>query len=187
MKHGEGQLDDTIFDAAAQSRAREAGEDGETAVVDAYFLFRVGGTRLAVPALRVESVADVVAPMRVPYTPAHILGLVLHGEVALPVVDLAVFFGLDRGGVEEVSDISARRVVFVRDGEMVVGLLCDRATGVRAVDRGMRQPAEVLKGGRLRRYLEAELEMADARVGVMDLGRFIDDARVRPDRDDAHG
>ena len=178
-------IDATVFEAAERRRAEEGRGTSSSSPSEAYFLFQVGGTELAVPAAFVESVAEVVAPVRVPHTPPYILGLVLHGEAALPILDVARFVGLDGERAEQVGDESARRFVFVRSGEMVVGLLCDRAAGVRAVERGLRQAAGVLKGGRLSTFLEAELELPDARVGVLSLERFIEDARMRPDRDEA--
>lgn len=186
MTHDDGRIDAAMFDEAARARAQEKGTNDDT-TVDTYFLFRLSSTGLAVPAVTVESVADVVAPMRVPHTPSHILGLVLHGEVARPIVDLAAFLGLERDESEAHAEGNTKRVVFVRQGEMVVGLMCDRASGVSSVKRSVRAPPEVLKGGRLRTYLEAELEMTEGRVGVLDLARFIEDARVRPSRDDPRG
>lgn len=186
LKQGDGKVSPATFEEAARERASGGEAAGDDATLDSYFLFRLGSTRLALPASTVESVADIGAPMRVPLTPPHVLGLVLHGEIALTIVDLVAFFGLEADHEVE-RDGDTRRVIVVRHGEMLVGLSCHRAAGVFAVKRSLRSPAEVLKGGRLRTYLAAELEMPDGRVGVLDLARFIEDARVRPSRDDPRG
>ena len=90
-----------------------------------HILFRVGDADYVVSSEVVSEIESFTGATRVPGAPAHVLGLVqIRGRV-LPVIDLRARFGLDpseRG--------LAARVIVIKDGGRLVGLLADEAREV---------------------------------------------------------
>jgi purine-binding chemotaxis protein CheW len=105
-----------------------------------YVLFKVAGTEYVLPASEVLQMESFTAATPVPGTPAYVAGLVqIRGRV-VPVVDLRARFGLP--GVQPVLDT---RVVVVKQGERVVGLLVDSAREVISiVPEAFRPPPEIV-------------------------------------------
>ena len=91
--------------------------------------FQLAGDEYAVDILRVREIIRYTAPTRVPGMPASVRGLInLRGRV-VPVIDLAVRFGLPSGSLTERTSI----VVVEKtspDGEVVVGIITDAVTAV---------------------------------------------------------
>jgi purine-binding chemotaxis protein CheW len=105
-----------------------------------HVLFKVADTDYVVAASDVLQMETFTGATRVPGTPPHVAGLVqIRGRV-VPVVDLRTRFGLPR--VEPVLDT---RVVVVKQGERVVGLLVDSAREVLSIaPEAFRPPPEVV-------------------------------------------
>jgi len=161
------------------ARTSLAAAASSTGTGDAFFVFQIASTHVAVRAEQVEGVLAANDPTPIPSTPGYILGLVPYGETTLPIIDPARFLDLDEE--EETGGEGAEtRVVVLRSGAMQVGLHCGRAIGVVAVDKPKLLPASVLSGGRLQEFLRAEFEATEARVGVLDVAAMLGAARITP-------
>ena len=138
-----------------------------------HVLFKVAGAEYVVPASDVVQMESFTTATRVPGTPAYVAGLVqIRGRV-VPVVDLRARFGLPPA--EPVLDT---RVVVVKQGERVVGLLVDSAREVLAIaPEAFRPPPEVVSeqaagfvkaiaqvGGRLLMLIDCERVIGEERL-----------------------
>jgi purine-binding chemotaxis protein CheW len=105
-----------------------------------YLSFEVGGACYAAPLVKVREIVPLAGVTRVPTTPPWIRGVVnLRGQV-LPVVDLAVKFGLPPA-----NGASQRACVVVFDPELegqtaVVGALVDAVAEVLELGEGEVEP-----------------------------------------------
>jgi purine-binding chemotaxis protein CheW len=143
----------------------------------ALFVFMVSGVGLAVPAGDVGAVSAVDEPTPIPGAPPHVLGLVVAGERALPLVDLVVF--LDLPGLASLGvDPLFRRTLFVKAGELEAGLVCHRARGLVTAEASSLRHPSVLQGKRLVPYLRAEMDTAEGVVGVLDVASLLKAASV---------
>lgn len=89
-----------------------------------YLTFVVAGEEYAIPILRVREIIEYSRVTRVPSMPPYIRGVInLRGSV-VPVIDLAVKFGLAESGVTRTSCIV---VVEVTSGgeQLVMGVIAD--------------------------------------------------------------
>src|SRR5215831_9086648 len=90
--------------------------------MDTYILFTVAGTAYAAPSQQVRHIEMVDDVTPVPNAPPHVEGVVFSRGEVVPVVNLRVRFGFERGA----RDIRARLLV-VDIGGRHVGLLADEA------------------------------------------------------------
>jgi len=137
-----------------------------------YLLFRVATQWLACPAGQVEAILELQPATPVPRTAPHVLGLVGHGDSPLAVLDAARLLGLDRPEAG-LDDLSLRRIVVVRAAGLRAGLVCERAAGVIELADSERLAPSVLLGPRLERFVAAEAERAQGRVGLLDLDALL--------------
>ncbi len=168
-----------IIDEAEQRRRGGFKDRTETNNVQALLLFRLGEIQLAVPA---DSVASVIAgelPTKIPRTPSYILGLVPYGEGSLTVLDLSEFLNLDLTHRDAAPELSERRVLIVGVNQLEAGLLCDKALGVINVEESDFQETMILKGGRLPEFLEYEFDDPEGRVGILNIAKLLDTARIK--------
>lgn len=133
-----------------------------------HVLFKVAGTDYVLAAADVLQMESFAGATRVPGTPAHVAGLVqIRGRV-VPVVDLRVRFGLP--AVEPVLD---SRVVVVKQGERVVGLLVDAAREVVAIpDEAFRPPPEII-AEQASGFVKAVAQIGGRLVLLIDCDRVI--------------
>lgn len=105
-----------------------------------HIVFKVGGTEYVLPASDVVEMESYVGATRIPGTAAHVAGLVqIRGKV-IPVVDLRARFGLP--ALERTLD---SRVIVVRQGERLVGLLADSARDIMKIrPADFRAPPEMV-------------------------------------------
>jgi chemotaxis signal transduction protein len=153
----------------------------DVASLKSVFSLRVRGVRLVVPSHNVMGVVAFEPPTRIPRTPAHIIGLLPHGDGALAVVDLAEFLAIPHVGNEPDAP-STRRVVVTRHGDLEAGMVCDQTHGVMAFEGISLEPATVLKAGRLAEFVSWEFDASASRVGVLNLAALLDSARVKSTR-----
>jgi purine-binding chemotaxis protein CheW len=88
-----------------------------------YLTFFVGGEEYAIPILRVREIIEYSRVTRVPSTPPYIRGVInLRGSV-IPVIDLAVKFGLEPAAITKTSCI----VVVELSGteQTIMGVIAD--------------------------------------------------------------
>ncbi|MGK6322642.1 chemotaxis protein CheW [Sphingomonas sp. DT-51] len=103
-----------------------------------FVIFHSAGERFAVPLARVKEIIRVPEVVRMPLSPAALLGLANLRGTVLPVLDLRSISGLPAVLVDEAS-----RVVVLDHGHPV-GLMVDRVANVVSVERARIEPAERL-------------------------------------------
>ena len=119
-----------------------------------FLTFVVGGETYAVEILRVREIIEWQRPTKVPNTPASLRGVINVRGAVVPVLDLAIRFGLDPTPVTKRTCIVLLEI-FVDGEPTVVGAIADSVTEVielgpeamRATPAfGTRAPPEVLRG-----------------------------------------
>ncbi|WAH37770.1 chemotaxis protein CheW [Alicyclobacillus dauci] len=93
--------------------------------MEKYVVFRLENESYAIEVSSVQSIETVQPTTRLPYTEQFVTGLMTLRGVLVPVVDLRLYFGLDRREPTPES-----RVVVVSKDEKLTGLLVDSATNV---------------------------------------------------------
>ena len=182
-------LDDSDLPIASTRPSQQEAAPGEA--IDPheatlpYVTFRVGATRLAIPADFVEEFVAADAVYLVPLTPPHVLGLMNYRGHALPVIDLGAFLSLcDDGalrsadGTEADDDRPVARVVVVSTAGMELGIRCDGITGIVELAPSELTRPEVAWGERLREFAMGEALQGGALVVALDLPRLLEAARV---------
>lgn len=102
-------------------------------------IFVLAGEEYAVDILRVREIIQFTTPTRVPGMPASVRGLInLRGRV-VPVIDLAVRFGLPESAVTPRTSIVMVEVASA-EGEVVIGIITDAVTAVLELSRDQIQP-----------------------------------------------
>lgn len=124
------------INSAADDRP-PAGSDARADLCQ-FVIFHSAGERFAVPLARVKEIIRVPEVVRMPLSPAALLGLANLRGTVLPVLDLRSISGLPAVLVDEAS-----RVVVLDHGHPV-GLMVDRVANVVSVERARIEPAERL-------------------------------------------
>lgn len=147
------------------------------------------GTRVAVDAQFVRQVIPVAPATPLPGAPAHVPGLVLVGAVAVPELDLGVFFGLaraarDGGGDDRDAERTAdhrrahRRMLVLDDGRFEVATCGTRLELRHAPSGGARARPPQLVPSSVARYAMGELD-GDRPVAILNLRVLLEGARIR--------
>jgi purine-binding chemotaxis protein CheW len=130
--------------------------------------FRVGETDYAVPAASVLHLDTYEAATPVPGSPPYVAGLVQTRGKLVPVVDLRVRFGL-----EPVPHTIDHRVVVVKVGSRIAGLLVDSAREVLPLDEAtFEAPPDVFRG-HANGFVKAIATVTKRLVLVIDVPRII--------------
>ena len=104
-----------------------------------YLGFHIAGEECAIGILRVREILEYDTLTRVPTTPPSIRGVInLRGSV-VPVVDLAVKFGLPESAITRRSCVVVVDAIVHGEG-MVIGLLTDAVTQVMDLPPGEIEP-----------------------------------------------
>lgn len=138
--------------------------------------FRVAGSDLGVDARAIEVVVERDELTPIPCAPAHVTGLIAVRGDALPVLDLAAFFGLD--GDSDASDREPR-VLVVRSPLYRVGILCDAITGILRVPEDRIEAPRACQPASLRRLATGETFVDGAVTPLLDLEGLLEAARAR--------
>lgn len=174
-------LDESSLEEAARRRerigARIDEEDRLRLGSRALFLFDVAGLVFAIRAEAVLSVHEPKVPSPVPGCPGHVKGLVSQSGRIYPLLDLPGFLGL-KTAAEPIDEGLGKRMLLVAEGDLEAAVLCDRAHGLRETPESELWPADVLREGSVQRFLSHELDHDGVRVGVLDLSRLLEAARV---------
>jgi purine-binding chemotaxis protein CheW len=131
--------------------------------------FKVGTAEYVVPADDVLHLESFTAATHVPGAPAFVAGLVQTRGRLVPVVDLRTRFGLTPA--ERTID---NRVIVVRAGTRVAGLLVDSARDVVRIDEATFEPPPDIVGAQAAGFVKAVTTVAPSRLLlVVDVSRVI--------------
>jgi len=115
-------------------------QDSTSGESTTYILFTVAGTTYGAPSKQVRHIEMVDEVTAVPNAPSHVEGVVFSRGQVVPVVNLRVRFGFDRG----TRDIRSRLLV-VEGAGRTVGLLADSAREFIPIsDSAVRSPGASL-------------------------------------------
>jgi purine-binding chemotaxis protein CheW len=130
--------------------------------------FRVGNADYAIDAADVLHLESFTEATHVPGAPAFVAGLVQVRGKLVPVVDLRTRFGL--APVERTLD---NRVIVVKVGTRVAGLLVDSAREVIKLDAATFEPPPELVGDQAAGFVKAIATQARRLLLVVDIPRLI--------------
>ena len=130
--------------------------------------FRVGTAEYAVNAADVLHLESFTAATHVPGAPAFVAGLVQVRGKLVPVVDLRTRFGL--AATERSLD---NRVIVVKVGSRVAGLLVDSAREVLPLDEAAFEPPPELLDSQAAGFVKAVATQAKRLLLVVDVPRLI--------------
>jgi purine-binding chemotaxis protein CheW len=130
--------------------------------------FKVGSAEYVIAAddvLHLESFTDAT---RVPGAPAFVTGLVQVRGRLVPVIDLRTRFGL--GAAERTID---NRIIVVKSGTRVAGLLVDSARDILRLDETAFSPPPDLMGHEGDGFIKAVITIASRLLLLVDVPRVI--------------
>ena len=129
-----------------------------------YIIFSVAGTSYALPTDQVAHVEMVNEITRVPNAPRFVDGVVFSRGEVVPAVSLRTRFGFERAP----HDLRTRLLV-VRSGERMVGLIVDSAREFLAIAEGAIKPPNEALTGLSGEYLRGITTVGDRMIVVLDL------------------
>lgn len=131
-------------------------------------VFHLNQAEYAVTIDQVQEIINLADITRVPRAPAHILGVFnLRGKI-LPAVDLKQRLSLGTTAVDD-----ATRLVVVKVGDHVVGLLVDGVSETTVVDRAQIEPASVMMGSVSQDLVEGIVKLGDRLLTWLNLDRVL--------------
>lgn len=131
-------------------------------------VFHLGGAEYAVTIDQVQEIINVAEVTRVPRAPHYILGVFnLRGKI-LPAIDLKQRLAL---GPTELT--ASSRLVVVKVGEHVVGLLVDGVSETTQVDASTVEAASVMMGSLAQELVEGIVKLDDRLLTWLDLERML--------------
>src|SRR5437868_14318882 len=140
-----------------------------------YILFGVAGTTYAAPSRQVRHIEMVDEVTSVPNAAPHVEGVVFSRGQVVPVVNLRVRFGFDRGP----RDIRSRLLV-VDAGGRTVGLLADEAREFMTIPENAVQPPAASISGLNGNYIEGIATIGERLVLILDVENVIGSAPIAP-------
>ncbi len=135
--------------------------------------FRVGQAEYAVSAEDVLHLETFTEATRVPGAPAFVAGLVHVRGKLVPVVDLRARFGL--ASIERTLD---PRVIVVKVGTRIAGLLVDSAREVVRLDEAAFEPPPAIVGQQAAGFVKAVTTTAQRLLLVVDVPRVIGEETI---------
>ena len=128
--------------------------------------FVLAGDEYAVDILRVREIIRYTTPTRVPGMPASVRGLInLRGRV-VPVIDLAVRFGLSETVITERTSIVMVETTSP-DGEVVIGIVTDTVTAVFELTPDQVQPPPSFGTSVAAEFLDGMAETGDQKFAMV--------------------
>jgi purine-binding chemotaxis protein CheW len=137
-----------------------------------YVTLGVGDERFAVPVERVREILQMQPIARMPNAPACFLGMIDVRGQGVPVVDLRLKLGLERGEDTETTRIIVLQVL-VGGRELTLGLRTDRVFEVTALDDNRLEPPPEIGTSWSSDCIVGVGRRNGAFVTVFDLGRLL--------------
>lgn len=140
-----------------------------------HVVFKVGEVEYVLPAADVVELESFTGATRIPGAPPYVAGLVqIRGKV-IAVVDLRARFGLPA-----IARTLDSRVIVVRHGERLVGLLADSARDVvKIADDEFRKPPEVVSE-ETEGFVDSIAQPGKRLVMRVDFGKVIGRQEIAP-------
>jgi purine-binding chemotaxis protein CheW len=138
-------------------------------MIDNYILFGVAGTTYALPADRIAHIEMVDHVTRVPNAPHFVDGVVFSRGEVVPAVSLRARFGIERLPLD-----TRTRLLVVRSGARVVGLIVDAAREFVTIPPGAIKPAHEALTGLSGQYLRGIATQGDRLIVVLDIDAILD-------------
>jgi purine-binding chemotaxis protein CheW len=129
-----------------------------------YIIFSVAGASYALPTDQIAHVEMVNAITRVPNAPRFVDGVVFSRGEVVPAISLRTRFGFERAP----HDVRTRLLV-VRSGERMVGLIVDSAREFLAIPESAIKPPNESITGLSGEYLHGIATVGDRMIIVLDL------------------
>ena len=131
---------------------------------DNYIIFQVARTSYALPSHQVGHVEMVEDVTRVPNAPPFVDGVVFSRGAVVPAINMRARFGFERTHYD-----TRTRLLVVRAGDRVVGLVVDAAREFLTIpDAAIKPPNDALSG-LSGRYLRGIAAIGDRMIIVLDL------------------
>jgi purine-binding chemotaxis protein CheW len=138
-------------------------------MTDKYILFSVAGTSYALSTDRIAHIELVEQVTRVPNAPHFVDGVVFSRGEVVPAVSLRARFGFDR-----VPFDPRTRLIVVRSGARVVGLIVDAAREFVTIPPEAITPANEALTGLSGDYLRGIAAIGDRVMVVLDIDAILD-------------
>jgi purine-binding chemotaxis protein CheW len=138
-------------------------------MIDKYILFSVAGTLYALPTERIAHIEMVEHVTRVPNAPRFVDGVVFSRGEVVPAVSLRARFGFERAAFD-----TRTRLIVVRSGSRVVGLIVDAAREFTTIPESAIKPPHDAITGLSGEYLRGIATLADRLIVVLDIDAILD-------------
>lgn len=137
--------DAEILHARARAYARPRKEEEQTSVEEV-LLIRLGTASYALPCSDIEEVLPLQNLVSLPYTPGSIIGISSHRGMLFVVMDPKRVLGIPGTNLT-----TMHRIVMLRHGRSMLGVLVDAVEGMRNIDLStLRKVPELVGEGRSR-------------------------------------
>jgi purine-binding chemotaxis protein CheW len=132
----------------------------------------LGDATYGVDILRVQEIRGWAPVTRIPYAPAHVLGVLnLRGSI-IPVVDLRLLLALERAEYSAVTVIVVLSVI-CRDARRNFGVVVDGVSDVVDVDAAQVKPAPNLGSSAATDHISGLLPVSGHLVILLDIDKLI--------------
>lgn len=133
-------------------------------MTDNYIICTVAGTSYALPTHQVGHVELLEEVTRVPNAPRFVDGVVFSRGEVVPALNLRVRFGFERAPYDRRT-----RLVVVRSGERLVGVVVDSAREFLTIPAAAIKPPHEALTGMSGRYMRGIASIGDRTIVVLDL------------------
>ena len=143
---------------------------------ESFILFQLADTSYGVPSRVVQQMEMVEHITPVPDAPAFVEGVVLSRGQVVPAIDLRTRFGFEKATYD-----LRTRLIIVRVGERIVGLIADTAREFVSIPADAVQPPPDTVSGVSGRFLEGIATLGKRLVLLLDLDEVLNLANAVPD------
>ena len=135
---------------------------------DKYILFDIAGTTYAIHSRSVQQIEMIEHVVPLPNAPAFVDGVVFTRGHVIPALSLRARFGFER-----VPHTNRTRLLVVRSGDRMVGLIVDAAREFMAIYPDAIQPPGESMAGLSGEYLQGMVTMGERIILVVNLDEII--------------
>lgn len=143
---------------------------------ESFILFQLADTSYGVPSRVVQQMEMVEHITPVPDAPAFVEGVVLSRGQVVPAIDLRTRFGFEKATYD-----LRTRLIIVRVGERIVGLIADTAREFVSIPADAVQPPPDTVSGVSGRFLEGIATLGKRLVLLLDVDEVLNLANAVPD------